>query len=120
MFNEDDTEAVLMIDASNAFNTTIRKAFLHNTKVLCPCLSLVYQQLLFKTIYAFRNYTTVSMVKQFVERKNRQVEKFSLIRKEELSVVTYGIRCKMSYALLRSSFIVHTREPVRCTVNTFN
>ena len=40
MFNEDDTEAVLMIDASNAFNTTIRKAFLHNTKVLCPALAL--------------------------------------------------------------------------------
>ena len=29
----------------------------------------------------------------------------SLKRKEELSVVTYGIRCKISYALLRSSLL---------------
>ena len=39
MFNEDDTEAVLMVDASNAFNSINREAFLHNTKVLCPALA---------------------------------------------------------------------------------
>ena len=36
MFNEDDTEAVLMVDASNAFNSINRESFLHNTKLLCP------------------------------------------------------------------------------------
>ena len=39
MFNEYDTEAVLMVDASNAFNSINREAFLHNTKVLCPTLA---------------------------------------------------------------------------------
>ena len=39
MFNEGDTEAVLMVDASNAFNSINREAFLHNTKVLCPALA---------------------------------------------------------------------------------
>ena len=39
MFNEDDTEAVLMVDASNAFNSINREAFLYNTKVLCPALA---------------------------------------------------------------------------------
>ena len=40
MFNEDDTEAVLMVDASNAFNSINREAFLLNTNVLCPTLAM--------------------------------------------------------------------------------
>ena len=39
MFNEDDTEAVLMIHTSNAFNSINREAFLHSTKVLSPALA---------------------------------------------------------------------------------
>ena len=35
VFNKESTEAVLMVDASNAFNTINREAFLHNTKILC-------------------------------------------------------------------------------------
>ena len=38
MFNEDDAEVVLMVDASNDFNSINREAFLHNTKVLYPAL----------------------------------------------------------------------------------
>ena len=33
MFSEGDTEAILMVDASNAFNSITREVFLHNTKV---------------------------------------------------------------------------------------
>ena len=40
MFNEDNTEAVLMVDASNAFNSINREAILHNTKMLCPVLAM--------------------------------------------------------------------------------
>ena len=39
MFSKDKTEAVLMVDGSNAFNSINREAFLHNTKVLCPALA---------------------------------------------------------------------------------
>ena len=39
MFNAKNTEAVLMVDASNAFNSINREAFLHNTKIICPSLS---------------------------------------------------------------------------------
>ena len=39
MFNKESTEAVLMIDASNAFNAINWEAFLHNTKILCPSIS---------------------------------------------------------------------------------
>ena len=39
MFNEDNTEAVLMVDVSNAFNSINREAIRHNTKVLYPTLA---------------------------------------------------------------------------------
>ena len=39
MFNKETTEAVLMVDASNAFNAINQEDFLHNTKILCPSIS---------------------------------------------------------------------------------
>ena len=35
----DDTDAVLLIDASNAFNSLNRASALHNVAVLCPTLA---------------------------------------------------------------------------------
>jgi hypothetical protein len=37
IFYADGTDAVLLIDASNAFNALNRAAALHNSSVLCPC-----------------------------------------------------------------------------------
>ena len=39
MFNKESTEAILMVEASNAFNAINRETFLHNTKILCPSIS---------------------------------------------------------------------------------
>ena len=39
IFEEEDSEAVMLIDASNAFNSINRKAFLHNIKIVCPSLA---------------------------------------------------------------------------------
>ena len=36
IFNEEDSKAVLLIDASNVFNAVNRKLFLHNVSVICP------------------------------------------------------------------------------------
>ena len=36
IFNEEDSETVLLIDASNAFNAVNCKLFLHNFSVICP------------------------------------------------------------------------------------
>ena len=36
IFDADDTDAILLIDASNAFNALNRAAALHNTGILCP------------------------------------------------------------------------------------
>ena len=39
IFDADETDAVLLIDASNAFNALNRAAALHNIWVLCPTLA---------------------------------------------------------------------------------
>ena len=39
IYNEDECEAVILIDASNAFNTLNRKAMLHNIGIICPSIS---------------------------------------------------------------------------------
>ena len=36
IFKEEDTDALLLVDASDAFNTLNRKFLLHNIKYLCP------------------------------------------------------------------------------------
>ncbi|KAK3745771.1 hypothetical protein QZH41_004926 [Actinostola sp. cb2023] len=40
IFEADDTDAVLLIDASNAFNALNRAAALHNIRVLCPIIAI--------------------------------------------------------------------------------
>ena len=39
IFSEENTEAVLLIDAKNAFNSMNRKVMLHSMKFLCPLIS---------------------------------------------------------------------------------
>ena len=39
IFNDNETEAVLLIDAENAFNSINRKAMIHNISILCPIIS---------------------------------------------------------------------------------
>ena len=38
-FKDEDTNAVLLVDATNAFNQLNRQAALHNISVLCPSFS---------------------------------------------------------------------------------
>ena len=39
LFQHEETDAVLLVDASNAFNSLNRAATLHNIRVLCPALA---------------------------------------------------------------------------------
>ena len=40
IFNEEESEAVLLIDATNAFNIFNRKVFLHNISIVCPVIGI--------------------------------------------------------------------------------
>jgi len=40
-FQENDLEAVLLVDASNAFNSLNRDAILHNIRFLCPSIDTI-------------------------------------------------------------------------------
>ena len=39
IFNDDNTEDILLIDAENAFNSINRKVMLHNLKLICPVIT---------------------------------------------------------------------------------
>ena len=41
IYEDDDTEAILMVKTSNAFNRLNRKAALHNIEKLCPALAVI-------------------------------------------------------------------------------
>ena len=36
VYQRDETEAVLIVDVDNAFNSSNRKAMLHNISIICP------------------------------------------------------------------------------------
>ena len=40
VYKEKHTDAVLLVDAANAFNSVNRKGFLHNNNVVCPSISI--------------------------------------------------------------------------------
>ena len=41
MFESEETDAVILIDASNAFNSLNRQAALHNVRIICPQISTI-------------------------------------------------------------------------------
>ena len=41
MYNDENNDAVLLVDASNAFNSLTREVFLHNISYICFCLSCI-------------------------------------------------------------------------------
>ena len=43
MYKEQHTEAVLLVDATNAFNSVNKKVFVHNTNVFCPSINTYVQ-----------------------------------------------------------------------------
>ena len=52
IFQEEGTDGILLIDASNAFNCLNRKVALHNVRILCPAISTY-------VINTYRYYSTL-------------------------------------------------------------
>ena len=53
IFDEENTDAVLLIEAGNAFNTLNRKVILHNILIICPAISTYYNFQLLYTTFMF-------------------------------------------------------------------
>ena len=41
IFNDEETDGVILVDASNAFNNMNRLVALHNIRVICPAISTI-------------------------------------------------------------------------------
>ena len=53
IFNDDDTEAVLLVDASNAFNSINRSVMIQNIKIICPPLAMFVENCYRQSIRLF-------------------------------------------------------------------
>ena len=43
IYEDDNTEALLLVNAENTFNILNQKVALHNIRVLCPVMSIILQ-----------------------------------------------------------------------------
>ncbi len=50
-FQDDETEAALLVDESNAFNSLNRISALHNIRHLCPSISNKFLSITFRALY---------------------------------------------------------------------
>ena len=53
LFDQDNVQGILFVDASNAFNSLNRVAALHNVPLVCPALGRVFQNTYAKPIRLF-------------------------------------------------------------------
>ena len=42
MFSENDSDAILLVDADNAFNQINRNSMLHNIRIICPIIATYF------------------------------------------------------------------------------
>jgi len=78
MFEEDNTEAMLFVDASNAFNRLNRQVTLHNTQYICPAMGPIL-------INTYRNASWLLLVVSACYR-----------RRAPLKVIPWPWRCMPS------------------------
>ena len=80
MFSADETDAVLLIDATNTFNTLNRAAALYNISILCP------------TVATFVINTYRLPVRLFVTGGQELKSSEGTTQGDPLSISKYGIR----------------------------
>ena len=91
IFQEDQTEGVLLIDASNAFNSLSRAVALHNIQITCPRASTVL-------INTFPNPSRLFIAggAELMSRKNNT--------RRSLSNVIYAIFTSLIISILSAKF----------------
>ena len=79
MYEDENTEAIMLVDASNAFNSLNRQSFLHNISYLCPSLA----------IFVKNCYSTPSRL--FVVGGTEILSKEGTTQGDPVSMAIYGI-----------------------------
>ena len=100
MYNDENNEAVLLVDASNAFNSLNHEIFLHNISYICPAISVFV-----KNCYSYPSRLFIIGGK---ELKSNGVTR----QADPLSMAIYGITVKALINMLmhfsfQNSVIVH-------------
>lgn len=79
IFEGDDTDAILLIDAINPFNTLNRAAALYNTRLLCPTIAA----------YAINRYRLPSRL--FIVGDQELISSEGTTQSDQLSMALYAI-----------------------------
>ena len=77
-FEMDAAEAVIMADASNAFNSLNRNVMIHNLQVICPEISTVTINMYRKPIRLFVNGTEIVSMEGTTQGDNLAMPIFAL------------------------------------------
>ena len=99
MFNAKNAEEVLMVDASNAFNSINRESFLHNTKIICPSLST----------YINNCYSTPS--KLYIQGGNSLKSEEGTTQGDPTAMAIYALGITPLIAWLSKKFKENTNSP---------
>ena len=94
IFKDHTTEAVLLVDAENAFNTINRKAMLYNVSVICPITST----------YLNNSHNTLARLFIIEETENWSMEE----------IVQEDPTCMAAYVLGLTPMMQHLREIASC------
>ena len=90
LFEADSTDAVLLIDASNAFNSLNRAAALHNIRVLCPMIA----------VYAINTYRQTARL--FIVGGKELVSAEGTIQGDPLAMALYALSIQPLITCLQS------------------
>ncbi len=83
IFAEEETDALLLVDATNAFNTINREIMLHNIQYVCPPMS----------VYAYNRYATPSCLLFMADWR------FRLLKVPPKELVSHALVCTGNYTL---------------------
>ena len=105
----EETEAILLVDATNAFNTINRQAALHNIKVICPAMSTVLNNTCTKPIRLFVSGGEISSMEGITQGDPLAMAMYALaITPLIKKIKTRRTRCKASMVCRR----LHCRRKI--------
>ena len=98
IFQEEQTDAILLVDASNAFNSINRKAMLHNIPYICPPMG----------IYAYNSYITPSRL--FVQGGKEITSSEGTTQGDSFAMAMYAIGITPLFQHIRDETTINIKQ----------